>query len=151
MVGVLSCSEAMVVSEMLPVEAMTSGCATTAARSRSLLVIVPVGLFVEIRRDLTSCQKFRPTQGSVLHSRYISPASKILPGDKAWSIRRRVLPLPVASHLRHRTVQRKQSRYLGSNIQSPFRFSMHMRPVYTVPPFSVPIVLSNSGYSYWIC
>jgi hypothetical protein len=61
-VGVLSCSAAMVISVMLLVEAMTSGCATAAASSRSLLVMVPVGLDVEIRRDLmVSGRRWRHT------------------------------------------------------------------------------------------
>jgi hypothetical protein len=47
------CCVAIVVFKIsLVVCAVTSGCATVAASSRSLLVIVPVGLLTEIRRDL---------------------------------------------------------------------------------------------------
>jgi hypothetical protein len=51
-VGVLSLSVAMETSEMFVVEEMTPGYATAAASSKSLFVIVPVGLVAEIKCDL---------------------------------------------------------------------------------------------------
>jgi hypothetical protein len=58
---------------------------TTRASRRSLLRMDFDASSCYDRYHQPSCQKFRTTQGCVLHSRYISPASKIRPEDKAWS------------------------------------------------------------------